>query len=350
MLTIEAFIDVDSEVQLQIAQNDMKVLNHQISKELQSIVPHLDESSFTIVGGVYQSSELLQPGFPIHGQLKQYAHAALKGENNRRNQLVIGASNGHLPKGLKQKTGTQMTPLLLMPFVIITDNEETQSVFEQQLMHKGMTSKDLLIQLQNHLGVKIRHVNFMTILDLAAMMHNHLQMIGFDALWQILEQALFNEAPEIRVTTPQYNEFYLSKIIVFSPFFSYRQWCEIGPASDLPQKRETYLQYTQVQRQYIATLKEHGLDVRHFIATSENWPVNEQHICFASLEKNRLKGDFHQEIITPIDQQLKLTIDKNEHPQLGVLYYQVSDEQGGLAFYYPMNSEGVIKIESLLTT
>lgn len=350
MLTIEAFIDADSDVKLQITQNDMKGLNQQISKELQSIIPHLDESSFAIVGGLYQSSELLQPGFPIHGQLKQYVHAALKGENNRRNQLVIGASNGHLPKGLKQKTGAQMTPLLLMPFVIVTDNKNTQSVFETQLMHKGMSSKELLIQLQNHLNVKIRHVNFMTILDLAAMMHNHMQMIGFDALWQLLEQALFNEAPEIKVKTPQLNEFYLSKKIVFSPFFSYHQWCQMGPDNDLPQTKQAYLQYTQVQRQYIATLKEHGLDVRQFIAGPENWPLNGQHICFATLENSRINGDFHHEVIAPIDEKLKPMVDKHEHPQLGLLYYQVSDEKGGLAYYYPMNSEGVKQIEALLKT
>ena len=348
MLTIEAFIDVNSQTNLSLSQETIKQLNIQITKELQVIVPHLDDSSFAIVGAVYQSSELLQPGFPIHTQLRQYANAALKGENNRRNQLVIGANKGQLPDGLKHNSDVQVTPLLLMPFVIISDNDETKQVFEGQLMHKGMGSKVLLQQIQQAIGVKIRHVNFMTVLDLAAMMHNHLQMAGFEPLWQLLEQAIFNKEPETRVSTPQYNEFYLSKKIVFSPFFSYMMWSNKGPAVDLENKQEAYLHYTQLQRQHIATLKEHGLDVRQFIPTPDNWPVSEEHICFATLDQNRLTGDYYHEVITPLDKQLKATIDKHDHQHLGVLFYQISDEKGGLEFYYPISNQGIDEIEKIL--
>ena len=73
MLTIEAFLEPNSQPQLVLNQEAIKQLNEQISKELQAIIPHLDDSSYAIVGGLYQSSELLQPGFPIHTQLRQYA-------------------------------------------------------------------------------------------------------------------------------------------------------------------------------------------------------------------------------------------------------------------------------------
>ena len=147
MLTIEAFIDINSQTNLSLSQGTIKQLNTQITKELQAIVPHLDDSSFAIVGALYQSSELLQPGFPIHTQLRQYANATLKGENNRRNQLVIGANKGQLPDGLRHHPDVQVTPLLLMPFVIISDDDETKQIFEEQLMHKGMASKVLLQQI-----------------------------------------------------------------------------------------------------------------------------------------------------------------------------------------------------------
>ena len=42
-LTIEAFLDPGSQPKLILEQDEIKKLNEQISKELQSIVPHLDD-------------------------------------------------------------------------------------------------------------------------------------------------------------------------------------------------------------------------------------------------------------------------------------------------------------------
>ncbi|MCF6289195.1 MAG: hypothetical protein L3J53_08190 [Proteobacteria bacterium] len=348
MLTIETFVDGVNNPSLVLDQAVIKDLNQQISKELQSILPNLEHSTYAIVGGLYQSSELLQPGFPIHTQLRQYANAALKGENNRKNQLIIGANKGKLPNGLALNPDVVKTPLLLLPFVILSDDEDIKNIFEKQLMHQGMGSKELLLQLQNVLSVKIRHVNFMTVLDLAAMMHNHLQMAGFESLWQLLEQAIFNRNPETKVTTSQFNKFYLSKKIVFTPFFSFVFWSTHGPGKDLDNKQESYLHYIQVQRQYVATLKEHGLDVRQFLPTPATWPLNEEHICFATLDDSRLSGTYYHEIINPIDADNNPKTEKNNHQHLGMLYYQVTDDAQGLEFYYPLTNDGVIEIEKKL--
>ena len=109
MLTIETFFDGVKQPKLVLEQEEIKILNGQISKEIQNIIPNLDDSSYAIVGGLYQSSEVLQPGFPIHSQLRQYANAALKGENNRRNQLVIGANDSELPEGLRHNKNVQIS-------------------------------------------------------------------------------------------------------------------------------------------------------------------------------------------------------------------------------------------------
>lgn len=348
MLTIETFPEPGLSPVFNLSQNDIRQLNLQISKELLAIIPGLENSSYAIVAGLYQSSQLLQPGFPVHSQLRQYAHAALKGENNKNNQLVIGAADNQLPEGLDVDKNIHQTPLLYIPFIIMTENPDTIEIFEQQLMHKGMGSRDLLIQLQKVLHRKIRHINFMTILDLAAMMHNHLQMAGFEPLWNLLEEALFNPQPETKVKLPQGNEFYLSKKIVFTPFFTYHFWKNNGPGLSIDNPQESYLQYTQLHRQYIATLQEHGLDVRQFIANENNWPLSEEHICFATLDQYRLTDDYHHEIIKALSTHSEADIRKHEHRHLGVLFFQLEDEFNGLECYYPMNPDGVNKVTSLL--
>lgn len=349
MLTIETFLDENSQAKLILTQDTIKELNQQISKELTAILPQLGDSSYVIVGGLYQSSELLQPGFPIHTQLRQYANAALKGENNRRNQLIIGANdNSELPEGLALNPEVQLTPLMLLPFVIITEHDETKEIFEKQLMHKGMGSVELLQQVQNAIGLKVRHVNFMTVLDLAAMMHNHLQMAGFEPLWQLIEQACFNQHPETKVTTPQHNVFFLSKKIVATPFFSYAFWSTHGAGKAAKDSQESYLHYTQVQRQYVATLSEHGLNVRQFIPNPENWPIDENHVCFATLDQTRITGDYYHEIIQPLDSTREVNVDKHTHQHLGVLFFQITDGDGGLEFYYPLTNKGIVEIEKLV--
>lgn len=348
LLTIEAFPETTREPIYNLSQDQIRQLNLQISKELQTIIPDLQQCTYTIVGGLYQSSQLLQPGFPIHAQLRQYAHAALKGENNKRNQLVIGAAENQLPEGLEVDRRIWQTALLYMPFIVITDNHKTIELFERQLMHKGMGSRELLIQLQGVLHRKIRHVNFMTVLDLAAMMHNHLQMAGFEPLWSLLEESLFNPHPEAKVKLPQGNEFYLSKRIIFTPFFTYHFWKNNGPGVATENPQDSYLQYTRLQRQYAATLQEHGLDVRQFIANEHSWPVDESHICFATLEQFRLTDDYYHEIILPLSSQSQTKMQKHEHPHLGVLFFQLQDRSNGLEYYYPLNPQGINKLISVL--
>jgi hypothetical protein len=98
----------------------------------------------------------------------------------------------------------------------------------------------------------------------------------------------------------------------------------------------------------VATLKEHGLDVRQFAPTPETWPVSDEHICFATLDKHKISGDVYHEIVNPLNKELKFTIEKNDHPNLGVLFYQVTDENDGLEFYYPLTDAGIKEIEAIL--
>ena len=348
LLSIEFFSGPENNPKRELLQSETKRLNEQISKELQTILPNLKSSSYAIAGGLYQSNEILQPGFPIHSQIRQYLNAALKGENNKRNQLIIGANAQGLPEGLQTKGSNSGSPLLLIPFVVLTENEQTQSVFENELMHKGMVSRELFLQLQSTLGAKIRHANFMTVLDLAAMMHNHYQMMGFDGLWEILEESLFNSAPEKKVILPQGNEFYLSKKIVFTPFYTFHYWQSLKQAHNGENEKKSYMIYTQIQRQYVSTLTEHGLDVRQFLPNSD--VSKESHICFATLDKYKLTGDYYHEVIKTVFNREICNIEKHEHQHLGLLFYKLADKSGGLEYYYPLTAQGVSSLKLILVS
>jgi hypothetical protein len=341
VVAIEFFDGADNQAKSLLEQTEIIKLNQQISKELLIILPSLDQASYSILGALYQSNELLQPGFPTHTQLRQYVNASLKGENNKRNQLIIGANQDQLPQGFNSPLQNITSPMLYMPFVILTEDQQTQEYFEQELMHKGMGSIELLKELQSSFNAKIRHVNFMTLLDLAAMMHNHMQMAGFEPLWTLLEQALFNSQPECKIKTEQGNEFYLSKKIVFSPYFSKQYWLKV-----LKREEQDYYQWIVVQRQYQSALEEHGLDVRLFLPVT--WPIDDKHICFASLDKLAISNGFFKEIIRPIPENSETEIEPQNHPQLGLICFKVIDQQDGEELYYPISSEGIQNINQQL--
>lgn len=340
LLAIEFFVDANNVPKNILDHKEVNQLNQTLVKDLVALIPTIDQSSMALIGALYQSNEILQPGFPIHKQLRHYINASLKAANFSTNQLLIGAHKGKLPEGFNPPSNKQKSAMFYLPFTIKTEHAETVSFFEEQLMHKGMASNELLIELQNRFGAKIRHANFMSVLDLSAMIHNHMQMAGFDPLWRLLEQSLFNPAPECKEETNFNNVFYLSKKMVFTPFFSEHFWL-----NQLNLDVEEYPKYLFTQRQYVNTLLDHGLDVRQFLPDS--WPMDESHICFASLNQKVLSDDFFKEEVIALDYSIVDIIPK-EHPQLGIMYIQVNDEDNGVENYYPLTEDGIEKINSLL--
>lgn len=340
VLAIEFFVDADNHPQVILEHKDVNQLNQALAQDLLYLIPELPSSAMALIGALYQSCEILQPGFPIHKQLRHYINASLKAANFANNQLIIGSHQGQLPPGFYAPENKQSSAMFYMPFVIKTEESHTVDFFENQLMHKGMGSVELLQQLQTSFSAKIRHANFMSTLDLAAMMHNHMQMAGFSPLWNLIEQALFNEAPECKEQTEIHNIFYLSKKMVMTPFFSERFWTQ-----NLKYERSQYPHYLFTQRQYVSTLSEHGLDVRQFLPTQ--WPLDETHVCFASLNQSVLNESFFKEEIQPLQAQIQTPQEKN-HPQLGTMYIEVQDDCGGLVHYYPLKPSGVEYILQVL--
>ena len=340
VLAIEFFVDSNNHPLVILNRDDVNELNQTLVKDMLSLIPNLKTSSMTLIGALYQSNEILQPGFPIHKQLRHYINASLKASNFANNQLIIGANDGKLPQGFFAPAKKQSSAMFYMPFLIKSEEQETIDFFESELMHKGMGSAECLKQLQLSFGAKIRHVNLMSNLDLAAMMHNHMQMAGFSPLWNLIEQALFNEAPECKQQTEIENVFYLSKKMIFTPFFSEYFW-----EHHLNQDKLKYPHYLFTQRQYVDTLTDHGLDVRQFLPSQ--WPMDESHVCFASLSQHTLNESFFKEEIKELNGSNQ-THKKIDHPKLGIMYIQVKDEAEGLINYYPIKANGISDIQQVL--
>ena len=315
-----------------------------VSRDLAAVLGIKGSSALVFCGATFAVEQLLQPQFPIQDHISQYASAAFQGANNAHQVLSIGASDGQMPTGLMPTQPSQA--LLHMPFCLFTEEPQLAEQFEAQLMHKGMVSPPTYAALNQQLNADgtnlIKHANYMTYLDLVAMMHNHYEQMGLGHLWQIIETALVSEAPKTAVQTATHNHFYLVDHLLFTPFYSWSQFSQHFATGDT----RDYIHWLMAQRLSVAAFATHGLAIRAFQAGE--WPISEAQVCLGQFEQQRIKQSYwtEQHAAHP------------DHPDQAVYHM---DEQAGVVaiswpdpsqqtttVHYPVTPQGINDIEQQL--
>jgi len=280
MLTIEC----QAPISQTLNKTQASELTTLVAKDMNAVLKVTKQSALVFCGAAFNSEQLLKPKFPIQKSITQYASAAFQGQLNADQVLSIGANNSLMPEGLQPDSGTQN--LLHFPFCLYTHDLDLAERFEADLMHKGMVSPPTYAQLSELLQVTINHANYMTYLDLVAMMHNHYHQLGLSHLWQVIEMALVNKEPKTAVQTETKNHFYLIDHLLFTPMFSWSQFNRYFKTADT----ETYINWLMAQRLSVGAFAVHGLEIKPFKADS--WPPQEEKICLGEFEKNHLKKSY----------------------------------------------------------
>ncbi len=296
-----------------------------------------------IVAALYEPATLLQPGFPVHTRLLRYLQAATSGSENKQKLLTIGSNeHGQLPDGLQPAAAHHPGPLQVMPFVLTTTDAALADRFEQRLMDRGLISPRTQRQLATAWQTPVEHANFLSLLDLIAMMRTQFEHAGFLPEWEIIEAALLNAEPQCRQHSQQANDYFLYHDLLFTPFFSFDFWAQHGPGAKLDgqQRIRQWLHWLQRQRQAVAVMQAHGLDVRQYLP--QQWPESAEKICLGGLNQQVVSEDFFTEIHGPIDAQQPVTVTEQHIPGLGTVVYTLSQDQGRqLQHLYPLTPEGL---------
>ncbi len=341
MLTLEC----QSPVNLTFNKEQASQLVTCVAKDLFAILGIQGNNALVFCGATFSTEQLLQPSFPIQQNITQYASAAFQGALHENQVLSIGSHNNQMPEGLIPQAVTQH--LVHMPFCFYTNDGQLAETFEAQLMHKGMISPptyELLNQALNESAkVVVNHANYMTYLDLVAMMHNHYEQLGLSQVWQIIETALLDRTPKTAVETNTHNHFFLVDHLLFTPFFSWPQYSHYFPK----QNHQDYINWLMAQRLSISAFEVHGLEIKSFAATE--WPFDNSKICLGAFEKHSIKQSYWTE-------HKPLQNLEHQHPHDPVVtYYQ--DSQAGLvaisvqapdkklSVHYPVCPNGIADIE-----
>ena len=306
-----------------------------VSQDLAAIIKDINQCSLTLAAAIYPVEQILRVGFPIHSRLQKYAEAALQGSEKQQQLLSIGGNKGQLPDGLQPKNSTQN--FVLMPFIISGLNTESQDRFEQQLMHKGMISPPTYAFLCEAFDQQLTHVNYMTNLDLVAMMHNHYQQMHQSALWQLIEHALVGDQATQLHELPQGNYFYLLGDTVFTPFFTHKEF-------NKQQKNLPYALWLLQQRLSVSTLRSHGLKVQQF--KPGTWKPDDIKTCLGQINQQTIQQSFVTEANGEIDASQTLEMTHYHAAEAGLVAIAIgrADEHSRIV-YYPIEAHGIEDIQ-----
>jgi hypothetical protein len=173
------------------------VLGQELAVDLQRLVPGIAALDGVVAGATFDPAELLRPGWPVHTALAELG-IQLPGARGGR-IVVIGAHGGTMPAGLQPDSALAGGPLRLLPFILAGEAEQVASVgraMEERLLDTGMAAAATALRVQTLFGVALEHARFMTLHDLCALIAMQYQHAGLDALWPLIETALFTPERE----------------------------------------------------------------------------------------------------------------------------------------------------------
>ena len=339
MLTIEC----QSPILQTLTKEQASELTAWVAKDLHAVLKIQGDTALVFCGAAFTTEQLLQPKFPVQLNIMQYATAAFQGELHHDQVLSIGSNAGQMPDGLQPVHAEHS--LYHLPFCLLTNDAVLAQEFEASLMHKGMISPPTYESLQQVISqdspVVVNHANYMSYLDLVAMMHNHYEQLGLSHVWQIIETALVNNEPKTAVTTDTGNHFYLVDHLLFTPFFSWSQYSQYFATDDITD----YINWLMAQRLSMGAFVTHGLEIKAFKATS--WPIDEAQVCLGKFEQQHIKQSFWTEQLDG-QQATDQPIIYHHHPTAGVVAISAAAPYDKISVFYPVTPQGISDIEHSL--
>jgi hypothetical protein len=163
--------------------------------EIRRHLGDLDAIGVCWMAGIFDSAQLLRPGFPLFGALTDIYRAGVKDPIGTPQLVTLNSLHGKAPTAsLEPDRSLLGGQMVFVPFVLVAQDFVIKTVSEQLeacLGEQGLVDARFALKLASATGVNVEHARLMTINDLAAMTTLQLDHAGFQAFGQILEAALF---------------------------------------------------------------------------------------------------------------------------------------------------------------
>jgi len=317
------------------ATDSEQMLAH-LATDLKSLLPETAGCCLVAAGALFDQTQVLRPSYPVFRALE----AALEQDKAGKftpGLVSIGSENGKMPSAdLQPLKDIPLGLLQLLPLVIQGPAEQVRELgqaMEYRFIEEGQLSAHSAAWLETAFRISINHARMMTLTDLNAMLRMQLEHFGFLPLWELLDAALSESASAMTVQTQSGQEFHWSNGTVHTRFETFDQWASSGRGAQIIPERQAlaagYGDWTREIRQYLTTLKAHGLDVQFHL--SDNDPP--------------LEGTFLKEISESAPGNGDSTITEHSYSELGTIAVTVRNGDR-VENYYPLCSSGLNDIQA----
>jgi len=232
-----------------------------VAADLQALLPRLAQGRLALAGALFDTVELLRPGFPVWATLDELARRVPRGQLE--NVVAFGSHEGRMPaQPLEPEPAYAEGPMRLLPLSLLAPEPlagELAGQLEIELVGRGEAGARTADWLMRTLGVRLEHARYLSRNDLLALTCVQYEHVNLAPLWTVLEAALLTPwRPEDTVSARGLALRYADGAVsVQSP----AQWLA-AQGGDAAQRRHDFAGAVFELRQYAALLGAHGLALR----------------------------------------------------------------------------------------
>ncbi len=253
-----------------LRQTEAGALAERVGRDLATLAGDIaarDLAALDLVfaGAHYDPAEMLRPGWPLHRRLEELHARAPQAAGPR--VIAFGAdAEGVVPLPLRAELELHGGPLRVVPFLLVGPAAQAAAVaeaFEHALLERGMAGADTALTAQDSFEAEVEHARYLTAYDLAAMMALQYRHAGLGALWPLLETALLAPEEESWLDAPPEPLLrYVDGAVRIAGFDRAGWQRRYAPDEHDPARIDRgFAHFEARQRQFVAILKVHGLDV-----------------------------------------------------------------------------------------
>jgi hypothetical protein len=232
-----------------------------IAADLHALVPQVGEARLAVAGALFDSVELLRPGFPVWATLDELARRVPRGHVE--NVVAFGTHEGRMPaQPLEPEPAFGDGPMRLLPISLLAPEALAESLSEKlevELVGRGEAGARTADWLMRTLGIRLEHARYLSRNDLLALTCVQYEHVNLAPLWALLEAALLTpyrdeSTMSARGLSLRYHD---GKVEAQSP----ADWLR-GQAGDLSQRAHDFAGAIFELRQYAALLDAHHLPLK----------------------------------------------------------------------------------------
>lgn len=248
-----------------------------VGRSLAALSAGAASMDLVIAGAHYDPAEMLRPGWPLHRRLEELHARAPQGDGGPR-VIAFGAdADGVVPAPLRAELELHGGPLRVVPFLLVGAAPVAVAVaadYEHALLERGMADAETALAAQDAFEARVEHARHLTAYDLAAMMALQYRNVGLGGLWPLIETALLAPAETAWLDAPPEPLLRYAGGHVAVADFDRDAWRRRYAADERDEARldRRFDIFRARQRQLVAILKVHGLDVHAVPCTGAQDP------------------------------------------------------------------------------